>query len=144
MPSFIPKLYADDLKAYNYLINDKEGKSFNEILNRISEWADIWQLPISTEKSKWLSISNKHRFKHPNYLAHTFKLANVDLLKTKEVLDLGVNFNSKLDFTEHISAVIAKAKQRLFLVKKIFVSKNPFILILGFKIYIIPLLEYCS
>ena len=79
LPSFIPKLYADDLKAYNYLINDKEGKSFNEILNKISEWAE-WQLPISTEKLKWLSISNKHRSQQPNLLTHTFKLANADLL----------------------------------------------------------------
>ena len=52
--------------------------------------------------------------------------------------DLGVNFSTALNFTDHIS----KAKQRLFLLKKRFLSKNPKILILAFKIYIIPLLEY--
>jgi hypothetical protein len=40
--------------------------------------------------------------------------------------------------------MITKAKQRLFLLKKSFQSKNPSILVLGFKTYIIPLLEYCS
>ena len=39
---------------------------------------------------------------------------------------------------------IAKAKQRLFLLRKIFLSKNFKILIMAFKTYIIPPLEYCS
>ena len=143
-PPFIPKLYADDLKAYNSQVKDEEGKAFNEILTKITKWADTWQLPISTEKSKWLSISNKHRSKNQNPEGYAFELASANLPETKEVIDLGVNFNSKLDFNEHISSIIAKAKQRLFLLKKIFVSRNPSILILGFKTYIIPLLEYCS
>ena len=144
LPPFVPKLYADDLKAYNSQTNDTAGKSFNDMLDKITEWADIWQLPISTEKSKWLYFSNKHRTKNRTPGENAFKLANVDLPETNEVLDLGVNFNSKLDFGEHISAIIAKAKQRLFLLKKIVVSKNSSILILGFTTYIIPLLEYCS
>ena len=31
-PPFTPKLYADDLKAYNYQLIDNEGKAFNEML----------------------------------------------------------------------------------------------------------------
>jgi hypothetical protein len=66
------------------------------------------------------------------------------LPRSFDVVDLGINFNSKLDFSDHISSIIAKAKQRLFLLKKIFISKNTSILIKGFKTYVIPLLEYCS
>ena len=66
--------------------------------------------------------------------------------KILEVLDLGVHFNSRLNFTNHISIIIAQAKKRLFLLRKSFLSKNLNILILhvGFKTYIIPILEYCS
>ena len=39
--------------------------------------------------------------------------------------------------------MIAKAKQHLFLLKKTFRSRNPGLLILSFKTYVIPLLEYC-
>ena len=142
MPPFVPKLYADDLKAYNSHTNDIAGNSFNDMLNNITEWAENWQLPISTDKSKWLYLSNKHGSKNRTAGENDFKLANVGLPEEKEVLDLGVNFNSKLDFSEHISSIIAKAKQRLSLLKKIFVSKNSSILILGFTTYVIPLLEF--
>ncbi len=71
-------------------------------------------------------------------------MAGLELPVTNEVLDLGVNFNSKLNFSDHISTIIAKAKQRLFLLKKIFISRNPQILIFAYRTYVVPLLEYCS
>jgi len=135
-----PKLYADDLKAYCCETVEAEGKCFQETLTNTTQWAETWQLPISTEKSKWLLITNKKG----DRLAAEFELAGVELPRSFEVVDLGINFNSKLDFSDHISSIIAKAKQRLFLLKKIFISKNTSILIKGFKTYVIPLLEYCS
>ena len=80
--------------------------------------------------------------KPPN--AKTIELAGVAHLRVKEVLDLGVNFNSKLNFSNYISIITAKVNQRLFLLKKSFRSRNPSLLILSFKTYVIPLLEYCS
>ena len=102
--------------------------------------AASWQLPISNEKSKWLLISNTNSKTDEI----TFELAGITLPRVHEVLDLGVNFTPRLNFEGHISFIIAKAKQRLFLLKKSFLSRNPKILILAFKTYIIPLLEYCS
>ena len=103
---------------------------------------NIWQLKIFNKKSKWLLISNKKTDIKQFELG--FKLAGEPLPRVLEVLDLGVHFSTKLNFTDHISITIAKAKQRLFLLKKRFLSKNSKILILAFKTYIIPLLEYCS
>jgi len=143
-PSSIHKLYADDLKAYNTGVNDKEGKMLSNTLQNITRWANDWQLPISTEKSKWLLISNKPKHSKLPPAGTGFQLAGINLPITSEVLDLGVTFNSKLNFSDHISSIIGKAKQKLFLVKKIFVSKNPNILIMAFKTYVIPLLEHCS
>ena len=53
-PASIHKLYADDLKAYNAGVNDKKGKNLSDTLKNITQWANTRQLPISTEKSKWL------------------------------------------------------------------------------------------
>jgi hypothetical protein len=140
----VPKLYADDLKAYISSNDDKDCKFFKETLLKISNWSDKWQLHISCEKSKWLSVSNKNG-PHGNHLSdNVFELAGVNLPQTNEVLDLGVIFNSRLNFSDHISSIVTKAKQRLFLLNKIFISKNPQIRILAFKTYVIPLLEYCS
>jgi hypothetical protein len=34
------KLYADDLKAYNYGLNDKNGKKLSDPLKNITQWAN--------------------------------------------------------------------------------------------------------
>ena len=54
-----------------------------------------------------------------------------------------MTFNSKLNFDTHISSIIARAKQRLYLLRKCFTSCNEYALIRAFKCYVIPLLEYC-
>jgi hypothetical protein len=53
-------------------------------------------------------------------------------------------FNSELNFTSHIDSLLSKAKQRLYLLKKSFVSCSDYALIIAFKTYVVPLLEYCS
>ena len=81
-PSSIHKLYADDLKTYNSGVGDKEGKSLNDTLNIITNWANTWQLPISTEKSKWLSIKHEITPTDSDNVEHVFKLADaVALIK---------------------------------------------------------------
>ena len=142
VPPSIPKLYADDLKVYSSTVNDNDGKAFQGTLDKITSWSEIWQLPISKEKSKWLLLTNKNK-KSPHSDCK-FELAGITLPRVKEVLDLGVNFNSRLNFSNHVDITIAKAKQRLFLLKKSFKSRNADTLLLGFKTYIIPILDYCA
>ena len=59
-----------------------------------------------------------------------FELAGVTLPRVKDVLDLGVNFTSKLNFSNHIAITIAKVKRRLFFLKTSFKSRIAGILIL--------------
>ena len=141
VPPSTSKLYADDVKAFCPASNDTDLKAFNETLRNITDWATTWQLPISTEKSRWLLVTNKKAETTMNF---HFELAKKPLPRVTEVIDLGINFNSRLNFSNHISAIIAQAKQRLFLMKKSFRSRNSPILIVAFKTYIIPILEYCS
>jgi len=109
-------LYADDLKAYCPATYDDESRTFNTTMAKITEWSNDWQLPISTEKSKWLLITNK---KSDSFeLNFQFELGGKTLPRVFEALDLGINFNSRLTFKTHISIMITKAKQRLFCSKK--------------------------
>ena len=142
VPPSTPKLYADDLKAFCSDKNDKGGKTFNDTLTNIAAWASNWQLVISNEKSKWLLISNYRN--DPEQIKYEFNLGGEIFPRVTDVLDLGVNFTSRLSFSNHITIMITKAKQRLFLLNKCFLSRNPKLLILAFKTYVIPLLEYCS
>ena len=114
-PPSTSKLYADDVKAFCPASNDTDLKAFNETLRNITVWATTWQLPISTEKSRWLLVTNKKAETTMNF---HFALEKKPLPRVTEVIDLGINFNSRLNFSNHISAIIAQAKQRLFLMKK--------------------------
>ena len=75
------KLYADDLKAYCCETVEAKGKCFQETLTNTTKWAETWQLPISTAKSKWLLITNKKG----DRLAAEFELAEVELPRSFDV-----------------------------------------------------------
>ena len=109
------------------------------MLDHISSWAENWQLPLSLSKCSFMRVSNRN-----TETQFVFSLANAELVEMDEITDLGVIFDSKLKFSTHITSIIAKAKQRLFLVHKSFVCKDPTILILAFKTYVLPILDYCS
>ena len=99
-----------------------------------------WPPSISVEKSCLVIISNKRAtFDYP-----TFMLADHALQKIDEIKDLGVIIDNRLHFSSHITAVISKAKQRIYLLKKCFVACSVDKLIHGFKVYILPILDYCS
>jgi len=55
-----------------------------------------------------------------------------------------VVFDSNLTFTPHIAKVVAKAKQKLFLLFRCFGTKDIDSLINGYKYYVLPVLEYGS
>jgi len=138
-PSVSSKLFADDFKSYVKILNDNCTDDFNKLLIAVADWSSKWKLPVSYENSSWLLLSNC-MVKEP----FSFFIDNVKLSESVEVKDLGVTFDSKLNFNSHICNVVAKAKQRLYLLGKSFTHCDDNALILAFKTYIIPLLEYCS
>ena len=105
-------------------------------------WSAKWQLPLAVDKCKWMFLSSRKNSIVSNHL--NFSLAGGNLSESCELRDLGVIFNCKLSFSTHIDSIVSKAKQRLYLLTKSFSSCDERALILAFKIYIIPLLEYCS
>ena len=134
------KLFADDLKAYMPLVDSNSLINFQSALDALSLWCETWQLPISVEKSCLMVISNKRvKFDYP-----PFMLSDHALQKLDEIKDLGVIMDNRLNFSSQITAVISKAKQRLYLLRKCFVACTVDKQIHGFKVYILPILDYCS
>ena len=58
--------------------------------------------------------------------------------------DLGVTFDNKLNFGMHMHELVIKAKQRMSLLLRSFKTKEPAYLMIGFKSYILPIVDYCS
>ena len=138
-PCAISKFFADDLKSYVPITSNSSIDDFSQLLACIETWAKTWQLPLSIDKCSWMLLSNRISKR-----SLSFSISGINLVELCEVKDLGVIFNSDLNFCNHINAVVIKAKQRLYLLRKSFVCTNEFALISAFKTYVIPLLEYCS
>ena len=139
LPDTRVKLYADDLKSYSRITGPQSIDLFRSVLNPLTVWASDWQLPISVGKSCWMRVSNRKDAEHIGFV-----LGGGDLQLSEDLKDLGVTFTSKLNFSIHISSVIKKAKQRIFLLNKCFLSKDILTLVRAFKTYVLPILDYCS
>ena len=67
-------------------------------------------------------------------------------IRTSPYLDiLGVKFDSKLTFEDHVRSIVSRVSQRigiLMLVKRIFVDTS--VLLRCYFAFVLPVLEYCS
>jgi len=138
-PTARTKLFADDLKSYISVTGDSCITNFSFLLDLISKWALKWQLPLSLPKCGWMHITNRAISRELS-----FNLAGHSLTKLFEIKDLGILYTSQLSFASHVSNICSKAKQRSYLLRKSFTSSCCEALILAFKTYVIPILEYCS
>ena len=72
------KLFADDLKTYVRVKNNSDEFVFIDVLEQISNWAEMWQLPLATAKCCWMKILNKRET-----VQGPFVLSDVELTKVK-------------------------------------------------------------
>ena len=74
----------------------------------------------------------------------SYQIGNVSFPSRNLEKDLGVLFSNKLDFTEHMDAIIKKANQKLGVIARIFKNKNSMNIIPLYTSLIRPQLEYNS
>jgi len=138
------KLYADDVKLYSNVATDALNVTFDlqDKLNKLAEWATMWQLPISYSKCCTLTITSgrvDRSLPQQVYVVDAHSIQSVP-----RVVDLGVTVDNTLKFSSHINKIRSKASKRANLLLRCFESRNLKSLISAFKIYVRPILEYCS
>ena len=138
--TIISKLFADDAKLYTEMEGDLDADYLQTGLDNLCKWAKKWQLKISYNKCFSMDVGLK-RTQQP-YPDHS--IDGVLLSSVNECRDLGVIVDNKLHFTTHISEMVAKSKQRMALLFRTFIVKDPVHLVRGFKSYVLPLIDYCS
>ena len=103
-----------------------------------SSWSDIWQLSVASQKCVSISFGN------PNIPSLQCSIGSVPLQSVTSICDLGVHLSSDLKPHIHCSYVAAKAFGRCSVLLKGFISNDPHLLVLAYKIYVRPILEYNS
>src|SRR5579872_673237 len=89
-----------------------------------------------------MNVTSNNKLNHD--LRQCNSVDNVVLNDVSKIRDLGVIVDSKLKFTAHMAKNVTTAKQSTSLLFRAFLSRDPKFLIVAYKSYILPLLEYCS
>jgi hypothetical protein len=113
--------------------------TLQQSLDRLANWANEWQLTININKCAVLSLSSKSQ---PTL--HAYFIDGLAISRQNSYVDLGVTISSNLSFEQHINNIVSKARQRISILLRGFLSRNLGTMRLAFITYIRPLLEYNS
>ena len=108
-------------------------------MDAVLKWMSVNQLKVAAEKCSVLHIGNQSMNLNRSYTFDTNAIPSV-----AEMKDLGVTIDSELNFSSHIAKITTKAFQRSNLFFRVFECRDRDFLVAIFKVYIRPLLEYCS
>ena len=89
--------------------------TFAKDLQTLYKWAQQWRVTFNAKKTEYMIFSYKN--KQPNYPA--LYLGNQPISLVKKHTHLGITFDPKMTWKEHISNVSKKANQRLSNIKRI-------------------------
>ena len=131
------KLFVDDTKLYSILHDNSSCNSLQKSLDNISDWSDHWQLKLPPTKCTVMSIKAAHAICN----APSYHIGSVNLVMCN---DLGVSYDSCLNFKSHIDKIVSKASCRAKLILKCFVTRDARVLMSAFSVLVRPLLEYSS
>ena len=129
-------LYADDTIISTIFYDVSKRHTMQEHLNEFMRWAAKWQLQIAEHKCCVLSHGNVTQ---PMYYMHTVQLPNVN-----ECRDFGVFVDSHCHFKQHISHICRKAYMSINVIFRCFHTAHVSALIIAYKSFVRPILEYCS
>lgn len=96
--------YADDLKIFKNITCSHDCSLLQLEINKISEWCTLSGTELNISKCKIISFSRK---KAP--ILHSYFIARSILPRVELINDLGIVFDTKLRFNNHINFILAKA-----------------------------------
>lgn len=108
-------LYADDVKIFRPIRTTEDSELLQEDLDSVNRWLSSIGLNFHPEKCSVMVYSNKRT---PNPPQYSYKINTVVLKYVNECKDLGINFQSNLNFDSHRQIVECKGYQRLGMITR--------------------------
>ncbi len=135
-------LFADDAKIYKHVSSLDDKDVLQQCVNNFMKWTDRWLVKVNVNKCKVMTFHNRHKVDEkiePIYTMGQSQLECVDNIK-----DLGVTFDGKFKFTEHVNDKVNKAYGMLGIIKRNFSSMSRNCLIMLYKSMVRSHLEYAN
>ena len=121
LPSNIQhSLFADDGAIWSVTDNlPKALENIQEALNTIIKWTETWGLTLSKEKTVAIIFTSKHMITHPRRL----KLGTHPIQYMNTIKYLGMQFDTRLTWANHINKIVAKCQKDIQLLRIISFNK---------------------
>lgn len=132
-------MYADDVKMFVTFNNIDQQILLQNDINNLTSWCTDNLMELNVKKCKYMIFSRTS----PNNGLYTMNASILELVDS--INDLGVNFDRKLDFRNHITLTVNKATGVLGFIKRW--SKefsDPYVTKQLFTTLVRPILEYGS
>lgn len=132
-------MYADDVKIFYSYNNYTDHTFFQEDLNALYSWCNLNLMKLNFKKCKYMCFFRKSHLK-VKYFLGGFELDNVHTFT-----DLGILLDPKLNFIQHITLTVNKARSLLGFIKRWAKEfDDPYITKQLFISLVRPVLEYGS
>ena len=133
------RLFADDCLLYRVINSAEDANMLQEDLNRLSEWANTWQLRFNVSKCTVI-----HCTRSLTPFNHVYTLNNHVLNLSDQHTYLGVILNTSLSWSPHISSIVTKASKTLNFLKRNLNKCSEQVKESAYLTMVRPQLEYAS
>ena len=131
--------YADDSKMHKKIRNQQDGVDLQLDVNKLYEWTTLNLMEFNTTKFEALRIGKNEKLKEEIQ----YKTPEGECIKTTEIAkDLGVHFNSKGTFSDHIELKATKARQMTGYICRTFLTRNREVMLTLLRSLVFPILDY--
>jgi len=129
--------FADDTKVFGKVNNAADGVRLQEDLNRLCDWANMWQMEFNVAKCVTMHIGNGN-------IGFQYSMQGRLLDTVTTARDLGVHISSDLKSADHCYKSYSKANRMLGLIKRTVKYKTQDLMVRLYKSLVRPHLEYCA
>jgi Reverse transcriptase (RNA-dependent DNA polymerase) len=106
--------YADDMKLFLPVGSSQDCLKIQSDLDRLAQWCNDNALPLNVGKCKTITFT-----RNIAPVRFDYKIGSSTLERVESITDLGVIFDAKMSFRNHIDATIAKGLAMLGFIKRL-------------------------
>lgn len=133
-------VFADDMKLFHPISNVNDCHHLQKKIHDFCSWAKLFGLSLNVGKCKVMTYSRKR-----NPIIFDYKCNGTSIERVKNFKDLGVIFNTKLEFDDHISYIQSKASSMLgFIKRQASDFRDPYTLLTLYNSLVRSHLEYAA
>ena len=128
--------FADDTKIACKVTTTRERETLQSDLDRLTHWANEWQMKFNIEKCKVLHIGSNN-----NKLLYSMNGQQLSAVNKEK--DLGVLVTNDLKPGQHCSQVVKTANKLVGFIGRVFENKSEKVILKLYNSLVRPHLEYC-